>query len=366
MRRVLLLTVSALALVCISSARGVVQGSRAMQTSTRVQIRDFDFTDANHGWVLGSIVPCPATCPDLVLWKYDRGQWTARALPRDMDWYSVDFGWRVAEVQFANHDDGWLYGLNLYSTHDGGRSWNQVRLPPDYSPWTGFGPMVARGGRVWAFLTRCSGPLVNPHCFLYRIGTAAVTHDDWNWRRVPAVHIAPLIRSLAMTDGRYPWRLPASVVGDALKAPCGGTMSPYLDGTSKANLWAVCATSPGPGLVQRKVVYRSSDGGTRWRRVWDTRGYPHRLPLTRGTVNGLAVTSSSTAWIAVWRGPLLVSHDGGVSWHAALSGPRSMKLGPVQFTDSRRGWVESYPGTMLHTTDGGHTWHRVLLQPPAP
>jgi photosystem II stability/assembly factor-like uncharacterized protein len=61
----------------------------------------------------------------------------------------------------------------------------------------------------------------------------------------------------------------------------------------------------------------------------------------------------------------MVSHDGGASWQAALSGPKYMQLGPVEFTDARHGWVESYPETMLHTTDGGRTWHAATLALPS-
>jgi photosystem II stability/assembly factor-like uncharacterized protein len=283
-----------------------------------------------------------------------------------MDRFSMELGWKVARVQFANNDDGWLYGNALYSTHDGGKSWTQVALPPDFPAWTSFGPVVVTDGKVWAFLTTCRGALVNPHCTVSRIGTSPISSDAWNWQPVSAVTVASLVRSLAMADGRHQWRIPASLAADTIKAPCRGLISPqYLDGTSPANLWAVCASSPGRGPVERKAVYRSSDGGKRWRKVWDTRGHRHRLPFRHGDVNGLAVTSDSTAWIAVWRGPLMVSHDGGTSWKAALSGPKYMQLGPVEFTDARHGWVESYPGTMLHTTDGGRMWHAATLALPS-
>jgi photosystem II stability/assembly factor-like uncharacterized protein len=366
MCRISLLVAGLVALACVASTHAASPGTAAMLTSTQVEITDFDFTDANHGWVLGGVVPCASACPDLFLWTYDHGQWTSRPLPRDMDWFSMELGARVDQVQFANPHDGWLYGLNLYATHDGGKNWSQVRLPASFPARTGFGPVVVSGTRIWAFLTTCSGGYVNPRCSLYRIGTAAVWGGNWHWRRVSAAPVPRLIRSLALADGRHQWRPPTSVAAHVVTAPCGGRIWPaYLNGTSQTNLWAVCVDSPSRTLAQRKAVYRSSVGGRSWHKVWDTRGHSDRLRFTHGQVNGLAVTSSSTAWIAVLHGPLMVSHDGGKSWQTALSRTNHAQLGPIQFTDARHGWVQLYPGTMLHTTDGGRTWQRAALERPS-
>ena len=35
----------------------------------------------------------------------------------------------MSSIEFANRDDGWLYGGDLWSTHDGGRPWHRSRAP---------------------------------------------------------------------------------------------------------------------------------------------------------------------------------------------------------------------------------------------
>ena len=50
----------------------------------------------------------------------------------------------VSSVRFANSHDGWVFGPELWATHDGGRTWHEVSV---YGARTGV--VVALEGRAW-------------------------------------------------------------------------------------------------------------------------------------------------------------------------------------------------------------------------
>jgi photosystem II stability/assembly factor-like uncharacterized protein len=75
---------------------------------------------------------------------------------------------------------------------------------------------------------------------------------------------------------------------------------------------------------------------------------------------GLAVLSTTTAWMANDREDDLVTHDGGVIWtHGALPPDYFGGAGGAEgigFVDSQHGWTFA-PDGIWTTSDGGITWH---------
>lgn len=63
--------------------------------------------------------------------------------------------------------------------------------------------------------------------------------------------------------------------------------------------------------------------------------------------------------VAGERGVVIVSDDGGRSWHQA-SVPVSVTLTALQFDNERDGWAAGHMGVVLRTRDGGSTWQRAL------
>jgi photosystem II stability/assembly factor-like uncharacterized protein len=55
------------------------------------------------------------------------------------------------------------------------------------------------------------------------------------------------------------------------------------------------------------------------------------------------------------RGHVLISSDGGASWHQSPA-PARATLTAVYFADARRGWAVGHDEVILRTVDGGATW----------
>jgi photosystem II stability/assembly factor-like uncharacterized protein len=82
-------------------------------------------------------------------------------------------------------------------------------------------------------------------------------------------------------------------------------------------------------------------------------------------VRDAAVTSPSSAWLALGRGTLLHTADGGRSWREAIpyakANPGDGGVGPIIFVDSQHGWLFSFPSLLFRTVDGGRHWQEIHL-----
>jgi photosystem II stability/assembly factor-like uncharacterized protein len=169
------------------------------------------------------------------------------------------------------------------------------------------------------------------------------------------------LQLLATQDGGHSWQ--------ARPMPCnrtrGDSMSAQLVPTTAAGLWLFCASEPSAG-TQGKAVFRSADGGGTWREIADSSesggNGPNALPAG-GYFANAAVTTRSDAWLALRRGTLMHTRDGGHTWHAAIpypvANPGDGGVGPVQFVDQRHGWLFSFPDLLFRTRDGGKHWKRI-------
>ena len=93
------------------------------------QPQSVTFDSLQHGWVLGT-VPCTSGACLTIAQTHDGGHTWVKTTAPDGD-FTSDGG--AASVRFANGLDGWVYvdnpagGSQLWSTHDGGTTWNPVR-----------------------------------------------------------------------------------------------------------------------------------------------------------------------------------------------------------------------------------------------
>jgi photosystem II stability/assembly factor-like uncharacterized protein len=175
-----------------------------------------------------------------------------------------------------------------------------------------------------------------------------VSHDiGWilSWR--------PDRSSLAVTrDGGASWQ--------SLTTPCASATSfeDRMAAIDDRTIWIICGSQPGAG-EQEKQLITSTDGGLHW-------NYPPSPPLG-GYVGNLALSATTggvTGWLAMVRGPLYVTTDGGRTWTPANL--RGAEVGPagsgeieVVFTDPRHGWAATST-EIFRTSDGGRQWIGVL------
>jgi photosystem II stability/assembly factor-like uncharacterized protein len=83
-------------------------------------------------------------------------------------------------------------------------------------------------------------------------------------------------------------------------------------------------------------------------------------------MNSAVLSSPSSAWLALGRGTLLNTADGGRTWREAIPYARANPLdggvGPVFFLDSRHGWLFSSPSLLFRTVDAGRHWQEIHLR----
>jgi photosystem II stability/assembly factor-like uncharacterized protein len=220
-------------------------------------------------------------------------------------------------IHFFDPLHGLAYaGSRLYSTADGGRTWQFVFTP------TG---------------ERFAGPLV----------TFASPARGW------ALDFEGGAGRLYSTrDGGATWRqLPSDLPPAAVFAPLNeGQPTIFLD-TGEGWL--------GAGFLDSPVAYRTTDGGRSWAQV------AIHTPQQGGRYQTAVrlVPGGKVLAFVIDDGPLLrlsafVSSDRGNSWQELTRPPWLAGLDDVSFADSRHWWV-ARAGTAYKTDDAGHTWQPI-------
>jgi hypothetical protein len=274
----------------------------------------------------------------------------------------------VSQVRFYNTSDGWAFGPQLWATHNGGRSWQQIS--------TGGLRVTAletAGQRVFAVWAQCSGTGASwaAGCTGQALYSAAPGSN--RWAPVPGAAASLNLNGTAsaaalMLTGSRGYLLPPSgvlVSGPVSNAggwaPVTGAVVPCLPGAAQADgqpSGAVLAAAGPSGLVlvcpdaaAGRVVYTSTDAGHTWQRAG--------LAPTAGTATSAAGTSTGSIVLASTAG-LEVSTDGGAAWTAARGALPPGGFSYVGMTTADQG-VAVPADTSVHavwlTYDGGATWH---------
>ncbi len=265
----------------------------------------------------------------------------------------------------TNGKDGWIYGSKTYVTHDGGRTFAK----------SGLGGLVMDlsivGNDTWALSRPCPPGIPGCISVLYSTPTSG---GSWH-----AMHGAPilgypylqLLRTSA-TDGFLAAQATdgtlyttenggASWVSHPLPALCAQLL--HVTALSRHNVWVLC-TSSTPNDVQTKELYHSVDAGRTWVLLaTSTSGAPPgvgTLPMS-GIVTLVTSVDPDHLWIALDRGPLIASNDGGRTW-TPQNLPHPAGLEQLTFTNARDGWGVSLPNDIYRTTDGGLHWITVGSQ----
>ncbi len=293
--------------------------------------------------VLGGVGgPCPSGCLRLTQSNDGGRTFTALPLPAELGQTgTVPSQDGVQSVRFGSGEDGWLFGGDLWSSHDGGYSWTQQSLP---------GPVVrleAAAGSAWALVG--SGKDDDR----LQLWSSPVGADDW--ARVPDVFVTgPADLSvqgrrvvvLGAQDSRL-W-----VGGTAGFAehpsPCPGATSVRM--SSVGSIWATCGTGMSAAL-------HVSDDGITWAGV-PVRSDSGALP--NGLVVGARTDGDAIVYASEAGSFQRLSVDGTLSDLA--SPPPSGTSGElIAFTTPQVGYAE-VGGTLYRTDDGGDTWRDLTLR----
>jgi photosystem II stability/assembly factor-like uncharacterized protein len=305
----------------------------------------------------------------------------------DIDFLDAEHGWVSAELNGKISVNGSLRYGGIYSTADGGKSWQLVTLPGCYqcantylsfiNPRNGYAAALGEsthqtliqrlystsdGGRHW----RAVGPLsFHGQMTFTDLRHGWVISSPTGWQANGPVNEGIVYRT---SDGGRSWRhvvlpTPAAYRGERQIASRmrffdvrhGLIASLVLDRATKKLRLLVAATDDGGGSWQVRAAPLASE--------------------QRGSNQGDYASfsaASMTNWMLFSRTQPLMFRtvDGGGRWSTVSISPRPkpMFVWAPDFATSSQGWAVFQAGNagdaLVRTTDGGRTW--TPLTPPMP
>jgi photosystem II stability/assembly factor-like uncharacterized protein len=325
------------------------------------------FVSLQTGWVLGS--SC-TTCTAALLRTEDGGKSWARIPAPPVSLPAGLHGAGVGRVRFAGVNDGWVFGPDLWATHDGGAHWERPAIP-GLAASSELSDLEAAGGMVHAVFLG-NGAV--------QIETSPVGRDAW--RLSPAtlqIGGGPIPDARIVLHGNEGWIVENDrvvVAGARLghgtweprQPPCLGAGGPAaLAASTNTNLVAVCEEGLFTGTTVSVRAYFSADGGTTFRQPG--------VQVPFDSVDSVATTLPATTVLGVLTSDstpeLAATFDGGSHWTVVHRGPAHARWNDLGFTSPDQGVViETAPGaltgSLLMTFDGGHSWRQMPFQPAGP
>lgn len=322
------------------------------------------FVSPQTGWVLGT-APCGSgLCTSLVRTRDGGKTWVA--IPAPAADLSVAQPSGVAKIRFADADNGWAFGPELWATHDGGAHWSRS-TPLGLEKGHTVSDLAAAAGVVHASVVDTNG---------VRILTSPVRTDDWqsSSTTVP-LGAGPAPQAQLVLQGSAGWLIQVNrtVIGGARlsdsswipwQPPCAAAGGPaYLAAPSATDLVAVCNEGMWTGATQAVRAYASSDGGTTFHPIGVAlplsccaavaSGQPGVAVVAENSGDGTASLQANlhagSTWTRVYRG------QSGQSWtDLAFTGPSQGVAVAVQ--------ANPHVGSLLMTLDGGRTWRIVPIR----
>jgi hypothetical protein len=320
------------------------------------------FVSATQGFVLGVQTCATGSCTTLASTS-DAGVTWSYVGPGPAAISGPDPG--VSKMRFATTNDGWAFGPQLWSTHDGGRTWSAQATPGPVSD------VEASGGVAYALEASCGTP---PCIQGDRLLKTPVSTDGWT--AISGPKLADGAGSLA-PHGDTVWVVINGggtstfdmVAGGGswhrLSNPCvavGADLALVgVAPVSTTELFELCAGDPGAGS-ETKVVLFSSDGGMHATAT-------SAAPARGGLASGIAAAGTAVVAVPAASGASYVyrSADGGHTWATPLNqGDGGVGYFDVGFTTATQG-VAIYGNpaqgnsSLLMTHDAGATWKPVTF-----
>jgi hypothetical protein len=318
------------------------------------------FVSADIGWVLGTGA-CPAFPCAAIARTSDGGRTWAPVPAPDTQTFP---GPRqdaagISGLRFADADNGWAFGPDLWSTHDGGTTWARLTIP-GLVAGTSVAALETAGGAVHAVMLDGAG---------YRVASSPVGADDFRLSavRVP-VGAGPVPSVQLVLSGAAGWLLEndRTVVGGARlvngawatwQPPCADVVGPaFLAASSPTEVAAACDVGLW-GNPAGDHLYVSHDGGSTF--VDSATLVPLQMAaqIAAASPSAIVVGGSDAS------GTVLVgTFDGGRTWDV-VARLGAVEIADLGFTTTAEGVVivvpADGPASLLVTRDEGRTWSAV-------
>jgi photosystem II stability/assembly factor-like uncharacterized protein len=285
-------------------------------------------------------------------------------------------------------------GNTLWSTTDGGKSWNSFNPQPSlYDPqhpgpdglmamqidfvsqdegWAVVNGSLLHtkdGGRTWATLSQAEAdkapvaqPPVPPAGKPLALSTFKLADGEHGWAVRYGEKEAALLRT---TDGGRTWT-DTTPPGASAEGVFGVALWPAgADG-----LWAAV------GGTSHLVLYHTEDGGAKWQATPVQTIYTNNVPVRPVA---FSFVDAKHGWLMLspdhgmnsMPGELLATQDGGITWNEVAHDGSGLPFnGQISFTNKTDGWLVGSETTttrqyLYHTADGGRSWSKVDLPVPA-
>jgi hypothetical protein len=327
------------------------------------------FVSTQAGWVIGQ-AGTPGDCATQYCTSI------ARTDTAGQSWVGVpaplagaaDGATGVSEIRFLDGVNGWVFGPELWATHDAGRAWEQISTGGQRVT-----DLETAGNRAYALFASCSGSGMgaDADCTSYTLMTTTAGSDDWTPVGAATSGLAnggaATSAVLALTgSGGYLLAPDGTLYSGPLggtwqpvgKAPCqpgtpqasGLPASAFFALVSSQRLALACS---GQSAASQPRVFMSDDGGTAWTlssAAWPVAGSAFIMASLTAAPNGTLVLATTT-------GTYLLA-NGASQWQQVPGTPQG-GFGYVGMTTDTQG-VAVPANASLHeiwmTFDGGLTW----------
>ena len=321
------------------------------------------FVSIEMGWALGG-APCSSgTCVALRRTLNGGRSWSAVGAPPALFSPASEQGQGVSQIRFANSFDGWAFGPDLWSTHDGGLHWTKIGLTDVSSLETAAGLVHAvaldQSTDAFAFETSVTRRDAWVKSGSLQLGAGPVPESDLVLQGSTGWVIEndrEVIDGARLVAGRWlTWRAPCDTTGGTgvIAAP---TVS-SLVAICEQGIWGPSGYQ-GPPAVR---AYFSDNGGATFFLGGTVPGGQAGASgdVVASPARGAAVTDVLTN---TNQSELLETLNFGASWRIVATAPPSMLFTYLGFTSSSQGVaIESGRPTsmLLMTFDGGRVWSPV-------
>ena len=345
------------------------------------------FVSADQGWVLGTAPCATAPCTSVVRTSDDGSTWSGIPAPTDglenpQSASTTPGG--VSEIRFADNLNGWVFGPDLWSTHDGGEMWSHITSGAGAARVV---DLESSGGFVYVVTEQCSDQASTCPGQLWRsanttdafqsVATFNLAPDDGYTGPILAVHDATGYVVTAANTGAIGtpalWVTANGATWSPEPSPCPSQLGEISVAPVDTIRAAMLCSGQGAAGSSTKALLATSDGGHSW--VPEGSAPPSGGDggtLSAANVSTLAIATSS-AVTQIYR-----SVNGGATWTTPLSlDDGGEGWGDFGFTDSTHGFAVHAPigryqtvsagatsadtGTFYITSDAGATWSAVAF-----
>ena len=316
------------------------------------------FVSAQMGWVLGTATCGSGTCLSLV--RTTDGARTWLAIPGPDTHAAPDQAGGVGRVRFADTDNGWTFGPELWATHDGGTHWSRPALP-GVDPKATVSDLATANGMVHAAVIDSAG---------VHILTSPAGTDGWvASATVVPEGAGPVPRAQMVLQASTGWLIEvdrtviggARLVGgfwSAWQPPCADAGGPaYLAASTPTDLMAVCDEGVWTGTSLAVRAYASNDAGVTF--------HPSGVGLPLSCCSAVASAQPGAAVVADDGGDgaaaLRADFEAGSPWASVYQAQKGQSWADLGFTSGSHGaavaiGADPRTGTLVMTADAGHSW----------